>query len=190
MNILGVILLDTPNTQEWKAFRQELDDYDPELPETTSARVREAVRRRFKESESLVYNWVFPSVADLRRLGSELHLPSERESYRFFPITQTASSGATCTELASLRFDLNFAESLCLQHQGDLFPPCMLVRASSKVPNTSAKGLIRVDLARTSPLLGWEDHSFRFIRVVQDTPGHHYNMFEGAEKVPSMKSLT
>jgi hypothetical protein len=185
--VSGIILIDTPSTQHWTSLGPDVVKYEPEVT-STSAWVRQGVKRRFEVAGDLVDNWQFPSASDLKRPGSEPQIPMEGCSYRAFPIAapgHPSGAAAAGTGMARLKFDRDFNNSLRLQHRRGLLPPTMLLRAVEAVPKTSAneESQFRIDLDRDSPLLGWERGAINFIRVVQDTPGNHYNMFEGDKQV-------
>lgn len=181
MKVSGLVLIDTPNSAQWGSLGPELADYTPDLSKS-SPQVRQGVKRRFEKCSDLVKKWTFPSDADLTRPGAADPVNMDDFGCHLFDVEEPASaSGAALASFAS-DFDLNV--DLRLQHQRGALPPTMLLRAIDAVPNPNADGgQFQVDFDRPSRLLGWEYNDLNFIRVVQDVPGHHYNLFEGDEKV-------
>jgi hypothetical protein len=185
--VSAIVLIDTPDTQRWKARGRKASKYEPEIS-SSSAWLRQGIKKRFEAADDLVDHWCFPRSSDLERSVSAHQAALYGLDTRKLPL---ATSGhpvgnlSNTSALAKLRFDRKFLSGLRLQHQKSLLPPSMLLRAVYAVPNPSAveDGVIRVDLDRSSPLLGWEHSAVDFIRVVQDVPGDHYNMFEGSDKV-------
>ena len=199
MRVSGLVLIDMPNTAQWASLAPELAEYTPDLS-SSSPRVRQGVKRRFEMSTDLVNKWAFPSAADLRRPGADNsgHVDMEDFGCHSFLMEESSPSGASQSsssssrgaELASFASDLDLNMELQLQHQRGALPPAMLLRAVDRVPNPHPdKGEIRVDLDRASRLLGWEYNPLNFIRVVQDVPGHHYNLFEDDEKVSTISDF-
>jgi hypothetical protein len=189
--VSSIILIDTPNTQHWMTMAPEVAKYEPEVT-SSSAMLRQGVKRRFEAAQALVNHWRFPSESELKRPGPDSPLSTEVCGYRAFPVSARGypTSGGGGIGLARLKFDRDFIKGLQMQHSKGLLPPTMLLRAVEAVPTSSANGGLpyRIDLDRTSRVLGWEQHSIDFIRVVQDTPGNHYDMFEGAEQVNMPKT--
>ncbi|EOO03203.1 putative thioesterase domain containing protein [Phaeoacremonium minimum UCRPA7] len=168
-DVRGLILIDTPNTQGWKALRSELDPFDLDLSKA-SPRVQQGVKRRFELAEDLVYDWEFPGPSDLPTDYSV----AESSKYFF--------GKGERSRLAALKTDKELALSLRLQQERCLLPPALLVRATDLV-KPDAESRARVDLSRDQRMLGWEDHPVGFIRAVQDTSGHHYDLFEGGDRL-------
>lgn len=181
MKVSGLVLIDTPNTAHWGSLAPELAEYTPDLS-SSSPRVRKGVEQRFEMSADLVNNWTFPSDADLTHPGAAGPIDMTDFGSHFFDAEKAVS--ASSAPLASLASDSDLNLDLSLQHQRGALPPTMLLRAADAVPNPNPDdGEIRVDLDRPSRLLGWEYNDLNFIRVVQDVPGHHYNLFEIEENV-------
>jgi hypothetical protein len=185
--VSAIVLIDTPETQRWKARGSKVSRYEPEIS-SNSAWLRQGIKKRFEAADDLVDHWCFPRASDLERSLSEHQAAVYGLDTRKLSLATSGYSVgdlSSTSALAKLRFDRDFLSGLRLQHQKSLLPPSILLRAVHAVPNPSAleDGLIRIDLDRCSPLLGWEHSAVNFIRVVQNVPGDHYNMFEGSEKV-------
>ena len=75
-SVIGIILLDTPYTGDWKTLRLSKTSVYPELPLNIHPAIRQNVMRRFEESEALVENWEIPPELAVAR-GSEGERPAD-----------------------------------------------------------------------------------------------------------------
>ena len=186
--VLGIILIDTPYTQHWSALGPEVIRYEPQV-KSQSPWVCQGVKRRFEVADDLVKKWQFPSIADLERWEYDPQASTE-DSYKFYT-ADTTGRPTGVDGMAKLKFDQNFTTSMRLQQLKGYLPPALLLRATDTVLNgsTTEELHLRIDLDRDYHRLGWEQCPIKFISVVQDIPGNHYNMFEGDDKVVDIQTI-
>ncbi|KAK2823861.1 hypothetical protein FQN49_007545 [Arthroderma sp. PD_2] len=74
-------------------------------------------------------------------------------------------------------------------------PQTILLRCNERVPVSTPEdptAICRVDVARDSEKLGWEQYGYDFISAVLQIPGHHFNIFsdEYGSPHPQLDDLT
>lgn len=154
LKVKGIIMIDTPFPGAWTGTTNSRP-----VITTNSETVRKNVQRRFQEAHRIAGLWEVPTTWP-EKSGTDtskrefVHLPLDEE--------------ATTEVLESTAGEASGAP-----------PSALLIRCTQGVPNVTSA----VDAARVSKLLGWEKYPGDFIRVVKDVDAHHYDVFQGAERV-------
>ncbi|KAL3478830.1 Alpha/Beta hydrolase protein [Aspergillus californicus] len=71
-------------------------------------------------------------------------------------------------------------------------PPVVLLRATDRVPvpaGSKPGSLVDVDLHRDSTQLGWDRLEYPLLHAVYDIPGHHFDLFEGHDRLERVTEL-
>ena len=173
-------MIDSPFTQDWRNLRRKMAETDPRLPDHTSLKIRQSVKRRFQESKVLIDGWDIPQWENKKESKDYSYHPWNIASY---PITINADKEQAGSESSSSQVAKH------AQFDNLSPPPAILIRASKHLGKDGAAGLIDVDVSRDSKLLGWESYPYDFIKYVYDVPCDHYDMFDADEMVRKTLAL-
>ena len=159
----------------------------PEIRMLCSAMMKQSARMaeqweiptwpRTSDSISLSLKWKTESASvTIRDLTLEgLDSNSDRWSSGIATPTEDTSR---CWTHDNSKIEFNYDGKVSERHQP---PRTVLLRCQEKVPvspaSTGSEMISRVDVARDSPHLGWEDYDPQLIIAVLDLPGHHYGVF-------------
>jgi pimeloyl-ACP methyl ester carboxylesterase len=177
LQLRGLILIDSPQPEEWANHRDRFCDADVWVTETTSAKTKQAVDWRMDECDRLLDGWRAPRWQQPRPRGGRAEPPGS--------LTQRAHGLLRHNILgrAPPPPELLVAGSP---------PPVVLLRATDRVPvpaGSKPGSLVDVDLHRDSTQLGWDRLEYPLLHAVYDIPGHHFDLFEGYDRVSGDESL-
>ena len=164
LEIAGILMVDSVYPGSLESPGREVVSLQSTWTEHCRSETRLLVSRCMKKSSGMLESWSMPSWSRRSRtssLASSLHSSSESEIEE---PNSTRSSSDSTRSVDSV--------GAC--------PSAILLRCNEYVPvvNPDAPGAIsRVDVARESQLLGWEDYRYDMIEEVVEVPGHHFNIF-------------
>jgi hypothetical protein len=132
---------------------------------------------RTSDSLSLSLKWKTESASVMRRNLTLEGLDSDSDRWSSGTATPTEDTSKSWTNDDS-KIEFNYDDKILERHQP---PRTVLLRCQEKVPvspaSTGSETISRVDVARDSPHLGWEDYDPQLVIAVLDLPGHHYGLF-------------
>jgi hypothetical protein len=168
LTVAGILMIDSPYTQERRLHRHEFVAFAPAFLATTPPEVRRRIERRMDECHALLDGWDVPAwgaVSARPRACFYQPLKGPAET-----ISLVAAAGAGEERSAD---------------DGDSAPPAVLLRAVERVPlpKGHTDELVDVDLNWDSKTLGWEKYPYGFLKAVYDVSGHQFDVFDGEKRV-------
>lgn len=203
IEILGIIMIDSPFPGPWRLLRETMIKPDVDFPAHTSKKVRKSIEQRFDECDRIVDEWKLTdwgsppdqgvandiNEAEKRPYLQErkyYHIPSSAETPKLITLD---SEGTEVVEDMGSSFKSHLAQISSryirdVRERGRL-PPCALIRATERLPRPASdpNALIDLDICRRSKLLGWDAYPYDFIKLVFDIPGDHFKIFDSDARV-------
>ena len=181
--VVGLILIDSPYAQAWQGNRHRMVDFTPEFPSRTSQTIRSAIMKRMDVCSQIIDTWSVPGWSNVRPAG-HIRLPCLYQPLQG-PV-KTLHTSVLVGEASK------YAQSVDQDQSADIdAPPAVLLRATEWVPKPAGHpdGLVNVDMSRTSEMLGWEEYPYDFLRAVYEIEGHHFDLFDGDDRLDNVTML-
>ncbi|ORY58745.1 Alpha/Beta hydrolase protein [Pseudomassariella vexata] len=175
VKVAGIVMIDTPYPLSSGDFK--LSPFIVSLKENCRPEVRMAVQKSFFHTRKMAENWSPPLFLDS---AGDIHTSKEPNQ------NATAVQDRLRSPASSAILKSGMPVAL---RDGNLLPPSVLIRATSKVPMKSVEERAVVDGYRDEQDLGWQRYLQGFPLSVVDIPGCHFSIFNGENLLGTTEAI-